>query len=306
MTSTSEINKTALYKYTSFGRVILKGIGQIMLQENPITGLLFLIGIFYGSLYMGLGLLLATCVGTLTSMLLKYEETEIQKGLYGFSAALVGVAVMLFLKPVLFSWILIVIGSFLAAVLQNFFIKKKIPVFTLPFVLVTWGILLLANNYLPGILADASPISKIADPYSFGFKGYGQVIFQASLFAGVVFFVGVFIGSPVSALFGFVGGILSGIIAAQLSAPVEAIDMGLFSYNAVLCAIVFAGNQIKDGMWAMLAILISLGISFLMSTYSITALTFPFVLASCICVYLKSKTNFEVKKLYASALQINH
>lgn len=39
---------------------LLKGIGQIMLQENTITGLLFLAGIFYGSFAMGVGAVLAT------------------------------------------------------------------------------------------------------------------------------------------------------------------------------------------------------------------------------------------------------
>jgi len=106
--------------------VILKGLGQIMLQENSITGLLFLVGIFYGSLTMGFAALLATVCGTATAYLLKYDKTEINKGLYGFSAALVGVAVMLFLKPTLWAWAIVVVGSALAAMLQHFFIKRKI------------------------------------------------------------------------------------------------------------------------------------------------------------------------------------
>lgn len=91
---------TTLGKSASVVSVILKGLGQIMLQENSITGLLFLIGIFYGSPIMGFSALLATICGTSIAYLLKYDKTEINKGLYGFSAALVGVAVMLFLKPV--------------------------------------------------------------------------------------------------------------------------------------------------------------------------------------------------------------
>lgn len=299
-------NTSIIKKITSLSTIVLKGIGQIMLQESAITGLLFLIGIFYGSISMGLGAFLAALVGTLTARLLKYDESEISKGLYGFSPALVGVAVMLFMKPVAFSWGILILGAALAAVIQNFFIKRKIPVFTLAFVLVTWGILALTNNYFSDIMLEpTSTISSITDSFTYAFKGYGQVIFQASLLAGILFFVGVFISSPISALYGFVGAIISGILALKLSVSIDAINAGLFSYNAVLCAIVFAGNQIKDGIWALLAILISLGTSFLMSKYNITALTFPFVFAACICVFLKSKTNFEAKKLYSGALQIN-
>ncbi|HPB58408.1 MAG TPA: urea transporter, partial [Bacteroidales bacterium] len=88
----------ALTQIKSGINVILKGLGQIMLQENSITGLLFLIGIFYGSPLMGLAALLAVICGTSTAYLLKYDKKEIHQGLYGFSAALVGVATLLFLK----------------------------------------------------------------------------------------------------------------------------------------------------------------------------------------------------------------
>jgi len=74
---------------------VLKGLGQIMLQENSSTGLLFLIGIFLGSIEGGIGAIVSTTVGTITAILLKYDKEEINAGLYGFSAALVGVALTL-------------------------------------------------------------------------------------------------------------------------------------------------------------------------------------------------------------------
>ena len=118
--------RTLVGKAASVLSIILKGLGQIMLQENSVTGLLFLIGIFYGSIAMGLAALLATICGTVTADLLKYDKAEITQGLYGFSAALVGVAVMCSLNPC-FCPVVIVIGSVLAAILQHFFIKRKSP-----------------------------------------------------------------------------------------------------------------------------------------------------------------------------------
>lgn len=268
-----------------------------MLQENAVAGFLFLIGIFYGSVTMGVAALLATACGTAAAILLKYDKSEIDKGLYGFSAALVGVAIMLFIKPVFLSWVFIIVGSILATVLQHFFIKRKIPVFTLPFVLVTWVILLFANNYFTGIMLEPPvAIASTTDYFTFGFKGYGQVIFQDSLVSGVLFFIAVFICSPISALYGLAGAILSAIIAFKFSAPINDISIGLFSFNAVLCAIVFAGHQIKDGIWVLISVLLSLAISLLMSKFNITQLTFPFVLASCITLFLKSKQSFAIKK----------
>lgn len=189
MTQKFEIGNGLVGKTASFTSIILKGLGQIMLQENPVTGLLFLFGIFYGSFVMGVAALLATICGTATAFLLKYEKSDIDKGLYSFSPALVGVAVVLFLKPVFISWIFIVIGSAFAAFLQHFFIERKIPVFTLPFVLVTWLILLFVNNYFTGLIPEpVVATTSTTDHFTFGFKGFGQVIFQDSLLSGLLFF----------------------------------------------------------------------------------------------------------------------
>jgi urea transporter len=277
-------------KTISLANIILKGLGQIMLQENPVTGSLFLVGIFYGSLTMGVAALLATISGTVTAFLLKYDKAEINKGLYGFSAALVGVAIMLFLRPVFISWIILIIGSALATVIQHFFMKRKIPVFTLPFVLITWLILFFTNPYCTGLLSETSITTASSINYlTVGFNGFGQVIFQDNLISGVLFFIAVFISSPISALYGFIGAVLSAFIAFSISTPIADINIGLFSFNAVLCAIVFAGHQIKDSIWALIAILLSLVISLLLLKFNFTQLTFPFVLASCVTLFIKKK-----------------
>ena len=195
------------------------------------------------------------------------------------------------------SWLIIIIGSALATVLQHLFIKRKIPAFTLPFVLVTWIILLIANNYFAGIISEL-PVATAStnNNFTFVFKGYGQVIFQGSLVSGMLFFIAVFISSPISALYGLAGAMLSAVIAFNLSAPASDISLGLFSYNAVLCAIMFAGNQIKDGFWVLIAVLLSLAISFLMLKFNIIQLTFPFVLASCITLLFRKYLGKSIQK----------
>lgn len=288
MTSNNNTTINFIKKTASFTAVILKGIGQIMLQENQITGFLFLMGIFYGSFTMGLATVLATICGTATAYVLKYDKSKIDKGLYGFSAALVGVAILLFLKPVFLSWVLIILGSSLATIIQQFFIKRKIPVFTLPFVLVTWAILLFVRTYFTETIHVSSTINiATIDYFTMGFRGFGQVIFQDNLVSGFLFFIAVFISSPISALYGFAGAILSALVAFNLSVPIHDISIGLFSYNAVLCAIVFAGNQIKDGFWVLLSVFLSLFVSIFMVKFNFIQLTFPFVLASCITLFLK-------------------
>lgn len=272
----------------AFINIILRGLGQIMLQENSATGLLFLIGIFYGSILMGIAAILSVCCGTITARILGYDKTEIEKGLYGFSAALVGVALILFFEPVFIVWLSIIIGSALATILQHLFIIKKIPVFTLPFVLVTWAIIFLFQNFYPvaSSIFLSEPIPVVHD-FTFAFRGFGQVIFQSSVFAGIAFFIGVYISSPIAALYGIAGAVLAAVLSFCFSAPFANVGMGLFSYNAVLCAIVFAGDKTKDGIWVFISVVLSVIISLTMFKYNLTQLTFPFVAATCISLVLK-------------------
>lgn len=101
----------------------LRGVGQIMLQSNSWTGLLFLLGIFYDSITMGVGAVVAVITGTLTAKLLGYDKKEINSGLYGFSATLVGVALTFYFKAVPLVWVAVVMGAALATVLQHFLIN---------------------------------------------------------------------------------------------------------------------------------------------------------------------------------------
>lgn len=258
--------------------VLLKGIGQIMLQQSAYTGLFFLIGIFCGSITMGLGALLAVSVGTITAYLLQYDKEQIANGIYGFSATLVGVALTFYFEATLIVWIAIVVGAVLAAVLQHWFSEKKIPVFTFPFILVTWGIIYLLKYVYPvePSLFITAP-AEINQDFAFAFRGYGQVIFQGSTLAGILFFIGVFVNSPLHALYGFFGAVIAGFISEIYGAPMELVATGLLSYNAVLCAIVFVGDKINDGIWVIIAIILSLVVSFAMSAYQMVPLTFPFV-----------------------------
>lgn len=72
---------------------------------------------------------------------------------------------------------------------------------------------------------------------------------------------------------------------------------GLFSYNAVLCAIVFAGHKAIDGVWTFVAVALSLVVSFVMNAYNLTPLTFPFVVGTWIVLVLqKSIKTFSLNQ----------
>lgn len=274
---------------------LLRGLGQIMLQENAATGALFLAGITWASPVMGLAALLAVCCGTLTAQLLRFGKEATEQGLYGFSAALVGVALVLFRGHGPEVWVAVVVGSALAAALQHVFIKRKIPVFTLPFVLVTWLLLLV----LP-VQAEAAPTPLPTIPggplIAAMVRGFGQVIFQSDLFAGLLFLVAVPVHSRIAAFFGIAGALLAALLASALSAPVTEVEMGLWSYNAVLCAIAFAGTKPRNLVLFLFSVPLAVLIGLAWNSAAFPQLTFPFVAATCISLLLEYVANKVIKR----------
>ncbi len=282
------------YSNNNFIQKLLNGFSQIMLQKNVMTGLLFLAGIALGSVYMALGAILATMTGTLAAIALKFDKYETGIGLYGFSGALVGVATMLFFKPTLIVWLAIAVGGALAAILQNLFIRYNLPVYTFPFVLVTWLFIYLGEAFFPELMHSFKNYDlKEIEYLAFAFKGFGQVIFQDKLLVGVMFFIAVFISSPIAALYGMAASVVSAILATYMQIPADTIGMGLLSFNAVLCAIVFAGDQVRDGFYALLSIVVSLAVSLIFLKYELPQLTFPFVVGAFTMTLIKQRVKTE-------------
>ncbi|WP_250255628.1 urea transporter [Chryseobacterium sp. Marseille-Q3244] len=283
------------FKKIPFLDNVLKGIGQIMLQENRWTGLLFLIGIFMGSWQFGVAVLLSTAAGTFTAMKLKYNPSEINAGLYGFSAALVGVALAFLFETTALIWILIILGGALAAVIQHFFIQKKIPVFTFPFIVITWILVFALHHFThipPSAMLSAEVIPSKYDDFLTCTNGFGEVIFQGGILSGMIFFLAVFISSPIAALYGLAASILGAGLSQLNGEPIQEIHMGLFGFNAVLSAIVFSGVKKTDGLWVLIAVLLTIIIDdLLIDNHCLDAVggvfTFPFVAGTWITLLIQ-------------------
>ncbi|QOW09061.1 urea transporter [Kaistella flava (ex Peng et al. 2021)] len=283
---------------------VLKGIGQIMLQENRWTGLLFLIGIFMGSWQGGIAVLLSTGAGTFIAMKLNYDKSEIDAGLYGFSAALVGVALSFIFQTTLLVWILIIIGGALASIIQHFFIKRKIPVFTFPFIIITWIVVFALHHFTqipPSDMISAKIETVDYDDFITSISGFGEVIFQGSLFSGIIFFIAVFINSPAAALYGLAGSLLASSISHFNGESIDEIHMGLFGFNAVLSAIVFSGFKKADGFWVLIAVVITVAVDDLLIDFEVLSpvggvLTFPFVVGTWITLLIQ-KGIIPLKKM---------
>ena len=77
---------------------LLRSVGQVMRQNDPMTGLLFLVGIFLNSYESGLTALLGLAIVTLVAYLLGADRTLIRDGLFGFNGVLTGITLSVFLQ----------------------------------------------------------------------------------------------------------------------------------------------------------------------------------------------------------------
>ena len=277
--------------YKNFTKSIFRGIGQVMLQKNAITGLLFLIGIFYASWLMGIGALMGVFVGTITALILKYEEKDILNGIYGFNGTLVGIALLFFFNPTILLFLLLTIAVVVSTIVMHFMYKNNLSPYTFPFVITTWVFIFLIKilNITPAAISGVLNFTNI-DIFSGISLGFSQVMFQASIITGILFFIAILINSRIAAFYALLGstiGLLTGLLFFPSS--INLINLGIFGFNGVLCGIAFSDKKWIYSIFAIISIILSVGIVYGFITLNLIALTAPFVFASWITMFAKNK-----------------
>jgi len=270
--------------------ITLRGIGQVFLQNNTLTGLIFLIGIFYNSWIFGLGAILGNIISTFSAKIFKYSKEDIENGLYGFNGTLVGIATFYFFGFNFVTILAVLFGSILSSVIMHY-INKKIPAFTAPFVISTWIIIFIITFLnISSLISSPFMQSNFFNLFSSVSKGFGQVMFQENIITGILFFIGILINSRISAFSALYGSLIGSLFAILISLPINSINIGLFGYNAVLCAIALENtNKKQTFMFVTFAIILSVLINFSFNKIEIISLTAPFVLATWIIIFIKNK-----------------
>lgn len=236
---------------------VLRGVGQVMLQNNSYAGLLFLIGLFYNSTLFGAGVVVGTVVSTAAAMVLGADRALVRNGMFGFNGALVAVALLYFLQPGLLTWACLafacICSSVLMAAMLDVMKAWKAPVLTAPFVFTALCCFLAATRF--GRLQPSPLLPTAALPTSTGvegvvtastlaeglFNGVAQVFFQDNLVTGALFLLGLLISSRAAFAAALVGSFTGMLVAWGMGAAEPAIRSGAFGFNGVLTAIALGG-----------------------------------------------------------------
>ena len=280
----------------------LKGISQVILIENAITGLIILMAITFSSYYLGIISLLSAIIGTLVGKFGGANEKSINQGLVGYNSVLTGMALALFLTGP-YMWIIALVGAAVAAIftatIMHFMKESELPILTFPFIILSW-FMLLASYKLKGLSLGSTLVPQdlthweldIEGKVNFSegiFSGIGQVFFLDNTISGILIFIAVFWASRKIGLYAVIGNVAAVIISYVLGGEHTLIMEGLYGYNAILTIIavsaVFNSEHnrfapLSGIIAACLTVPITAGLSTWLLPYGLPALTMPFVLCS--------------------------
>lgn len=279
----------------------LKGISQVILIENAVTGFVILIAITISSLYLGIISLLSAIIGTLIGKGLGADAESVNRGLFGYNSVLTGMALSLFISGGE-RWIIALIGAAIAAIFSAAMIQVMkntgLPALTFPFIILTWFLLLtsyrlgtfkLSPGLVPQDLSHWTLNIKGEINWLDGFtKGAGQIFLLDNNLSGILLYIAFLSAGWKFGLYAIIGNAAALITSYLLGGEHSLISMGLYGYNAILTiiavSIVFKENQRFALLTGIIAACLTVPITASMDTwllpYGLPALTMPFVLCT--------------------------
>ncbi|WP_195576157.1 urea transporter [Paenibacillus sp. 1001270B_150601_E10] len=286
----------------------LKSFSQIMFIENAVAGLIILIGILVASVSVGivafLSALIAACVGRIGGA----DKGLVNQGLIGFNSVLSGMALFLYMTGGQ-RWIIALVGAAVTAIfsaaMMHMMRNTGLPVFTFPFVVWTWLILLasyrqgmfqLNQALVPQNLTQWEWQKSGAIDWIQGLvNGIGSVYFQNNIFSVVLILIGVSWANLKIGMYTVIGAIIAGLAAYGLGAEISLLNSGVYVFNAVLTFIavgmIFVSNSRLAPVTGILAALVSIpitaGMSSFLLPFGLSPLSMPFVLVTW--VFLASR-----------------
>lgn len=271
-----------------------------MFQNNVLSGLLMLIGIFLNSWQMGILALSGNIISTLAAHFSGYGRDDIKNGLYGFNGTLVGIATGVFMELSLGSLLLMAVASCISTWIARLFsFQRSLPGFTAPFILSVWGLLGFCIWIMPDILLVSDAVNDTTQGINyfqtFSF-GIGQVMFQGNIWTGLLFLVGILVNSRTAAFYTVIGAFLPLPLAILLGIDAEALNMGLMGYNGVLCAIALGNRTLKSLVWVSCSVLLSVILQIIGMNLEITTLTAPFVVSVWVIMGIQKLVNPKTAK----------
>lgn len=284
---------------------VISGYSQIIFNDNTFTGILFIIGIFIGSIEHGIMSLVGAITSTLVSHFIGIGRADIRSGVYTFNGTLTGLGVVTFifagqgLSPWMFGLTIAgaIICVYLTAGLIGFLSKFNLPILVIPFCF-TMALLVPASLRFPTMGATTTVIPYFnefaaAEPFNWTIQSFlsavinsfSEILLQSNVISGSLILIGLLMASRVDVLGGLLAAALANCLAIYLGLPGSGIEIGLYSFNSVLVMVLLFGRgyrmSVKSFIFALviaiITVIVSAWILSFMAPLGIPIVAFPFV-----------------------------
>lgn len=262
----------------SFFDEVLSGFAQLAFNDNSFSGLLIIIGIFIASPVQAISAVWATIVATATAHILGVSKGLIRAGLYGFNAALAGLAIPTLIFPgssltlaiLLYTGLAAIFTVVMTAGLGSFFSKWEVPALALPYcvtmLIFVPAALSLGNLNIRGgglaifevIRPGAQGSWTIFEFIRASLNGVSQILWVDYSITGIFYLLAVLMASRIDLISVVFGALVSTTTAIALGLPKELIMEGIYGFNGVLLMMVITRGFLISVKSYILAIVLAI------------------------------------------------
>ena len=277
----------------------LRSFSQVIFINHPLSGALLLLAFLLQSPWMAFLAVVGMAAANTVSRLLNLGQILRHQGIHGFNGVLVGCAGAVLLESsspadAALIAVAVALGGGVTTLLielwrRRFHRRGDPPALTLPFCLVTWGLVRLLSSRIPDAIETLQPAVFISSvqaivlglPHSFG-----QVFLCSDLASGWLVLLAVAVASPIAAGLGVFGALTGMLTALAIGTDPAAVAQGLWGYNGVLVAIALGGIFHAPGRRSLVIALTGAALASLLQTLqvrwmdSLPPLTLSFVLTT--------------------------
>lgn len=292
---------------------VLSGFAQIAFNDNSFAGILMIVGTYIGSPQQAISGVWATLIATITAQILGVPNGLIRAGLYGFNAALSGLAIPALIFPnspitvelLIYSGLAGVFSVVLTTGLGKVLSHWNVPALALPycFTLLIFVPAALSLGNLE-ITRSASAVFEVVGSNAQGtwtaiefitasLNGIAQVLWIENPITGIFYLVAIIMASRIDVLFTLVGAILATAVSIFLGLPKDLILAGVYAFNAVLLMkvmtrgfLITAKSVLFSMVLAVLTVIFSAGLRVMFAPIgAIASFAFPYAIL-CITVFI--------------------
>lgn len=267
-------------------RILLRSIGQIVLQANAFTGAMLIGALALTNLRLAGAALAGAAVANLTAALSGAAHCHVEQGRHGFNGALAALAAVSFAPAPLAALALALAPSaalgaaLVQRALRTPLAKWRQCPYSGPYIAVTalWMPLVAVQHPIDAATSATLTPASIACALS---SGIAQTTFAQGAWPAALIVAGIGAASRRAVAFALGGAIVSSVLLVAFGASGAAFDAGQLGVNGALAALALMSRGTRTALAA--AALAAL-LQWLAMRAGLVALTAPFALASWVTV----------------------